>query len=182
MTKITAGFRYLVVSIAFIFTLGLTACHNPAPPPTQNLEPHPLTPYEHSLVSDIQSAGAQVIKQGEVMQIVMPADTFFYTTSWKLRHRELTTIHRIASLVKSYTSRYQRPRIIVAGYTDTVFAKTAALQISKHMASTIAAHLWDKGVPHRWISIKAYGAKNPIASNQTSRGAAKNRRVVIKIN
>ena len=180
MTNKTTLFRCLIVSITCLFAFTLTACHRT--PQTPSLDPHPLTPYEKILVSHIELAGAQVIKQGEVIQIVMPASTFFYTTTWKFRHRKLTTVHRIASLVKSYTARYRHPKIRVAGYTDTLFSQAARLTISHHMATTVAAQLWNKGIRRNWIQIKGYGSKDPIASNQTSDGAAMNRRVVIRIN
>lgn len=159
--------------------LALAACHK-APPPAKG--PHPLTPYQRTLVSEIRSSGASVVKQAEVLEIVMPTDRFFRSQTTHLKSRKIGAVNRIASLVKSYASFYRRPRISVTGYTDTVFSRQTRKKISLEYAREVAAYLWDKGISHRWVRVRGYGAKQPIASNKTVKGSAYNRRVVIRIN
>jgi len=157
----------------------LTACHKPPPAATG---PHPLTPYQQSLVSEIRASGAQVIKQGERLQIVMPTDRFFRLQTVHLRRHKMPTMDRIATLVRSYASFYRKPRILVAGYTDTVFDRQTRKVLSLQYARIVASYLWGRGVPHRLARVRGYAARQPIASNKTVKGSAYNRRVVIRIN
>lgn len=142
---------------------------------------HAWTPYQKKLVSKLRHSHVQVIKQAEVLKIVIPTDRFFRSQTTRLRRSCLESMGKIVSLMKSYTAAYKHPRIRVSGYTDTVFSPKRRQKLSTGYAKTIAAYLWNNGVPERWIRVKGYGARHPIASNRTPAGAAFNRRVVIRI-
>lgn len=174
-----------LLSLAVIASaLMLTACHKPPPVPAgpDMTGTHPLTPYQRSLVSQIRRSGVRVIKQAEVLQIILPTDTFFRVDTTNLRSRKIYAVSKIATLVKSYVSPYRHPRVTITGYTDHVFARQTAQQISKQYAREIAAYLWNKGLSQRLVRVRGYGSKSPIASNRTPRGSAYNRRVVIQVN
>ncbi len=51
------------------------------------------------------------------------------------------------------------------------------MKLSVKRADAIKDYLANKGVKLSNISIEGYGKQNPIASNQTETGRAKNRRV-----
>lgn len=173
--------RSLLGLMTLISALVLTACHKP-PPPAQPMVPHPLTPYQRGLVSQIRASGAQVIKQGEVLQIVMPTDRFFRRGTTRLKGNKIYAVKRVATLVKSYIAPYRSPRVYVTGYTDMVFARKTRKQISTRYAHEVAAYLWNRGVSQRYVRVSGAGGSSPIASNRTPKGSAYNRRVVIRIN
>lgn len=177
MKRVMRIFFVLIILLDGVF--GLVACHKTSMHVSTG--PHPLTPYQRQLVSEIRSSGAYVVKQAEVMQIIIPIDRFFRSQSTNLKSSRLGAINRIATLVKSYASYYRHPRILVSGYTDMVFARERRKQLSKEYALEVAAYLWNKSVSRRWVSVRGYGAKHPIASQRTVRGGAYNRRVVIRI-
>lgn len=170
----------LFVLVTLLTATVLVSCHQP-PPKAPETGPHPLTPYQRSLVSEIRSSGAWVVKQGEVLQIGLPTDTFFRENTTNLKSNKLGAIDRVATLVKSYASYYKRPRISVSGYTDTTFSQQTRRRVSLLYAREVAAYLWNKGVSKNWVSVRGYGSKSPIASNQTPKGSAYNRRVVIRV-
>ncbi len=173
-------FQSIILGLAVVITAMLTACHNKLPPvPTT---PHPLTSYQLSLVSQIRKLGAQVIKQGEVLQIILPTDTFFQANTVHLKSQKQYAIGQVAALVKSYTTPYAQPQITITGYTDQVFARKTRRQLSMQYAQEVTAYLWHHGVSSRRLRVRGVGAALPIANNQTVRGSAYNRRVVIKIN
>jgi len=89
----------------------------------------------------------------------------------------------ILSLPPSY-------RVIVEGHTDNLPIKTTTKKIyrykdnknlSLYRAKTIAGIFEREGIPSKRISAIGYGATHPIASNETSEGRIKNRRVVVKL-
>ena len=68
-------------------------------------------------------------------------------------------------------------RIKIDGYTDFIGSEGYNLEISVKRANAIKDYLTNRGVKPSNISIEGYGKQNPIASNQTETGRAKNRRV-----
>ena len=82
-------------------------------------------------------------------------------------------------------SKLQNTKIVVGGYTDNVpigaelQAKgvSSNLDLSAERAVSIANYLTSHGVKADLISSHAFGETNPVASNDTPEGRAKNRRV-----
>ncbi len=70
---------------------------------------------------------------------------------------------------------------LVEGYTDSVGTNAINLKLSKLRAEAVVNYLVNKGVRRSSLKIKAFGKANPIASNSTSLGRAKNRRVEIRL-
>ncbi len=82
-------------------------------------------------------------------------------------------LDRLATLL----NQKQNESLSLKGYTDNVGAKAANLQLSIDRAQAVKDYLVSKGVSSDRITAKGYGQARPIASNKTSRGRAKNRRV-----
>ncbi|MCP4398838.1 MAG: OmpA family protein [bacterium] len=68
--------------------------------------------------------------------------------------------------------------LIVAGHTDSKGKERYNLKLSKARAKSVRKFLSDRyGIAPQRLVITAYGENKPIASNETSAGRAKNRRV-----
>ena len=83
----------------------------------------------------------------------------------------------------------QNAKIVVYGYTDNT-PIGADLQrqgipdnlvLSTRRAADVASFLISQGIPASSISAKGFGDTQPVASNDTPEGRAKNRRIVITI-
>jgi OOP family OmpA-OmpF porin len=68
-------------------------------------------------------------------------------------------------------------RIEIAGYTDNQGSRAYNLRLSQKRAESVRNYLISKGVPAENIEAKSYGPDQPIASNDTPEGRARNRRV-----
>ena len=174
--------QYALGLVVIVSTFIIAACHKPPLPSSSFKGPHPLTPYQHHLVAQVRSSGARVIKQGRVLQIILPTDTFFRKNTTRLKRHKLYALDRVATLIKSYITPYRHPRITVTGYTDHIFNRTKRQKLSLNYAKEIVAYLWHRGVSQRNVRVRGMGATCPIASNRTAKGAADNRRIVIRIN
>jgi OOP family OmpA-OmpF porin len=69
----------------------------------------------------------------------------------------------------------------IQGYTDNRGSAAYNKKLSERRAKAVYEALINLGVSKEQLSYKGYGAENPIASNDTEEGRAKNRRVVAKL-
>ena len=74
-------------------------------------------------------------------------------------------------------AKYPNQKIRVEGHTDTSGNETQNISLSKARAESVRRALIQSGVNPSSISSNGFGSKNPIATNQTAEGRAKNRRV-----
>ena len=98
--------------------------------------------------------------------------------SEKLTRGSYPTLDQIAKTLKDNSITV---RISVAGYTDYIGSKEYNMKLSVRRANSVRKYLLHKKVPAKSISIIGYGKEYPIATNKTSEGRRKNRRVEFKM-
>lgn len=74
-----------------------------------------------------------------------------------------------------------KSKIIVNGYTDNVGSDTANQNVSQKRAQSVADYLSNKSGLTQEIKAVGHGEANPIDSNDTSEGRAKNRRIEFNV-
>jgi outer membrane protein OmpA-like peptidoglycan-associated protein len=77
--------------------------------------------------------------------------------------------------------RFPDSRFTIFGYTDNTGSAAFNLQLSKDRANAVANYLIEKGVTRNRLVVDGFGIQNPIATNDTPEGRARNRRVEIKL-
>jgi len=119
------------------------------------------------------------------------SDITFDFASIQVKPNARTAITRLGQILASDAAKAVRADII--GHTDPVPVKTAATKtmltnlgkaannqgLSEARAEAVADILTAAGVPATRITTKGMGAGQPIASNETKDGRARNRRVEI---
>ncbi len=75
--------------------------------------------------------------------------------------------------------KHPERRIKVAGHTDTSGRREVNLELSRQRASAVTDYLRARGIPRQQLLSQGYGSSQPIASNDTDIGRAKNRRIEI---
>ena len=70
-------------------------------------------------------------------------------------------------------------RVTIIGHTDNVGSDAVNDPLSVNRAASVRNYLTSRGVPAAHISIDGCGEREPIASNATAEGRARNRRVEI---
>lgn len=71
--------------------------------------------------------------------------------------------------------------IIAVGHTDSVGTDAYNQKLSVRRAEAVKAYLVSKGIEKNRVYTEGKGEKQPVASNKTSEGRAKNRRVEIEV-
>jgi outer membrane protein OmpA-like peptidoglycan-associated protein len=70
----------------------------------------------------------------------------------------------------------------VEGYTDNVGSEQFNQKLSEQRAGAVRDYLVSQGIKDTDVTAQGFGMSNPIASNATADGRAKNRRVQIVVN
>jgi outer membrane protein OmpA-like peptidoglycan-associated protein len=86
--------------------------------------------------------------------------------------------HNMAKLAGVF-KRDPLRRASIEGYTDSVGAAGANVDLSQRRANAVMAALVDQGVAADHLSTRAFGEANPTADNGTASGRQMNRRVEI---
>jgi outer membrane protein OmpA-like peptidoglycan-associated protein len=69
----------------------------------------------------------------------------------------------------------------VEGHTDSVGSDEYNQTLSEHRASSVRDFLVQQGVPEASVTSRGFGKTQPVASNDTAEGRAKNRRVELVV-
>jgi len=99
----------------------------------------------------------------------------FNTGSNQLDNRALADLDRVTEfLIRTKTNP---SRLALIGFADNIGDPSSNVVLSKERANTVAAALKTRGItPGR---ITGFGAENPVASNATTEGRERNRRVEV---
>ncbi|MES2397286.1 MAG: OmpA family protein [Bacteroidota bacterium] len=101
---------------------------------------------------------------------------FFNFDSSIIKTESYKPLEEVVKLMKSQIDF----KFVVEGYCDSVGSSAYNLSLSNRRAGSVKRYFISKGVPANRISAIGYGEANPIATNMTEEGRAKNRRVEIK--
>ncbi len=72
-------------------------------------------------------------------------------------------------------------RVTIEGHTDSVGAESYNQALSLRRAEAVRRYLVRKGVPAERLAARGLGESDPVASNETADGRARNRRVELVV-
>ena len=116
-------------------------------------------------------------RSGNDIVLTMPQDILFAFDSAELRPDLTRDLQSIGASLQ----RYPDTRVIVTGHTDSTGDAGYNQRLSERRAESVAAVLRRSGVSAGRIATRGAGQTQPIASNATPEGQARNRRVDIVI-
>lgn len=132
---------------------------------------------EAKLRQEMESTGVSVKREGDNIILNMPGNITFASGSDSLN----PSFHKTLDSVIKVLTEYKSTLITVSGYTDSVGSAGANQKLSERRAASVASYLAQKGVQKERLAAIGYGESHPIASNDTSEGKSKNRRVELSL-
>lgn len=105
-------------------------------------------------------------------QHIEPITVYFDHDDAELQALELNKLNSITN---------SKAQMHLHGYCDADGSNTYNLALAKRRCETVRNVLMSQGIPEALIILHIHGEENPIASNQTAKGKAANRRVVVKV-
>jgi OOP family OmpA-OmpF porin len=110
-------------------------------------------------------------------KITLQADTLYDFNKADLKPEGKATLDKIARDL----SKIKLEVIIAVGNTDSVGTDAYNMALGQRRAQSVKAYLTSKGVDGSRIYTESKGKSNPVATNATEAGRAKNRRTDIEV-
>ncbi len=104
-------------------------------------------------------------------------DILYNTGKAELNPSSYKTLNELVSILTEFSTI----NIEVQGHTDTQGDPEVNMPLSKERAASVVEYLVAQGIDRNRLSYKGYGSTMPVATNDTERGMALNRRTEIKI-
>ena len=134
-----------------------------------------------ALQPEIKSGNVSVRQSGDQLVINLASSMLFDSGQDQLKSSGADALKRVGGVLKDFPEK----SVHVAGYTDNVAIQGALkkkfptnMELSNARADSAAAALKAGGVTNN-LSAAGHGDTNPVDSNKTAAGRAKNRRVEV---
>ncbi len=123
--------------------------------------------------------GAEVQRVGEGINVTFTQDAgvFFDTNKADIKGTSAETLNKLAEIFKEYP----KSNILIEGHTDSAGSEEYNWGLSQKRAESVTQFLMAQGIASSRFTTKWYGETQPRASNETTEGKAKNRRVELAI-
>ncbi len=137
---------------------------------------------DKQLRKELQGTGVSVSREGDGIILNMPGDIIFKSGSDDLSSDFYKVLNSVAKVLnKKVLNKYDKTIVTVVGFTDNTGSDKTNLALSKKRAESVAAYLQNQKVKTERFVVDGLGESEPIASNKTAEGRAKNRRVEISL-
>jgi OOP family OmpA-OmpF porin len=110
-------------------------------------------------------------------KVTYAADTFFDFDKSVIKPEGKAKLDDLVSKTKGINLEV----IIAVGHTDSVGSEVWNQGLSERRANAVKDYLVSKGIEKNRVYTEGKGEKNPIATNSTAEGRAKNRRTEIEV-
>lgn len=166
--------RRSALLVAFgAFALALTGCAT-----------NRLDDLSNALKSALAGTPVDVTQQNGSILLTSSADYMFPSGGWQIPS-DSPVLNRIIPTL----SGLHNTKIVVGGYTDNTpvgpqlqrMGIANNLDLSTRRANSVVTYLASHGVNPNLLSAQGFGDSNPIVSNDTPQGRARNRRVDITL-
>jgi OOP family OmpA-OmpF porin len=139
----------------------------PPPPPAAPPPPPPPPPPTPPPAPEFPAAKASITLEG---------------VNFAFNKSDLTADSRpVLDGVATGLKNHPRVKVEIQGHTDSVGAAAYNLKLSQRRAESVREYLVADGVNAEQLVARGYGETQPVTSNKTDEGRAKNRRVVMYV-
>lgn len=120
---------------------------------------------------------AKVERVGEGINITFDSGILFAVNSASLQPKAKESVQKLADVLKKYPDT----NVIIEGNTDNTGSEELNQKLSEKRAKAVSDYVTTLGVSSSRLTTVGKGESNPVATNDTPEGRAKNRRVEIGI-
>ncbi|MFW6202950.1 MAG: OmpA family protein, partial [Marinilabilia sp.] len=118
--------------------------------------------------------GLEPIKEGATVRL---ENIFFETDSYDLKSESKVELNEVVEFMENNPD----VRIMLEGHTDNVGSREYNLELSENRAHAVYDYLTEQGIDPDRMEYKGYGFSEPVETNETEEGRARNRRTEMRI-
>jgi chemotaxis protein MotB len=138
-----------------------------------------------ALQAQVAADKAQLCRLQGAIKYTVNSDLLFASGGWQMSDRGKQIIANMAAKL----APTQQNKVLVSGYTDNAPIGPALQRegitsnqiLSEKRAQNVMEFIISQGLNPNLISAQGFGDTNPVASNDTPRGRAQNRRVELSV-
>lgn len=120
----------------------------------------------------------EIAKQDVIRITYIGSKLFFENNSDKLKVASLTLLDELTKIL----NKYEGAQLFIDGHTDSVGSDDFNMVLSQKRTNAVRSYLIEKGIAENRLTATGFGESKPVATNETSLGRSKNRRVELKTN
>lgn len=117
--------------------------------------------------------GARVERVGEGIKITFDSSVLFDANRAELKDHFKSELTQLATIL----NKYEDTHVLLEGHTDSTGPEDYNYELSRRRAQSVGNYLINQNVNPARFTIAEYGESQPVASNDTAEGRARNRRV-----
>jgi chemotaxis protein MotB len=176
--------NYVIVG-SLLSLAGLAGCVSQSKYDDLQAQNQQLQQQNAMLSQQVAASKTQVNRLQGAIKYTVNSDLLFTPGGWEMRPQGKQIIAKMASQL----APTQQSKLLVKGYTDNApigpelkqQGVTSNQILSEKRADSVMEYLISQGVKPDLVTARGYGEADPIASNNTAQGRAKNRRVELTL-
>lgn len=138
---------------------------------------HYMDRQEAKIRARLEGTGVRIERQGDNLKLIMPGNITFETGSSNINGNFYPILDSVAVVL----NEFDETSINISGFTDSTGGSSLNQELSEQRANSVASYIVRSGVNHGRIQSRGFGARYPIAPNDSATGRSQNRRVEISI-
>jgi outer membrane protein OmpA-like peptidoglycan-associated protein len=128
-----------------------------------------------ALQEELSGTGVGIQREGDNIRLIMPGDVTFSTAASDIDSSFYAVLNDVAAVFVMYPAT----RVEITGHADSRGDEQYNLTLSHERALSVGNYLISRGVASNRIYAYGAGESQPVATNDTEIGRARNRRVEI---
>jgi len=180
-----SGSKRSVVLLPIMTSLILAGCVWKSDYEALQAQNQQLQAQNQQLQTQTSADRAQIGRLRNAIKYTVDSDLMFAPGRWEMSTQGQQIIAKMASQL----APTQQAKLVITGYTDNApigpdlmrRGITSNMDLSQKRAESVMQYMVSQGVNPALVSAKGMGESDPVASNSTPQGRAKNRRVELAL-
>ena len=181
----TYGLKLGVLLFSLVASVLLSACVSQSSYDALQAQYQPAQQQHAALSNQVAADKAQICRLQGAIKYTVNSDLLFPSGGYQMSDRGKQIIAGFAAKL----APTQQNKILVSGYTDNAPIGPALQRqgitsnevLSQKRAENVMDYVVSQGVKPDLIAAQGFGDTNPVASNNTPKGRAQNRRVELSL-
>jgi len=132
---------------------------------------------EQAFRQELSGSGIDVIREGDNIRLIMPANITFATNQSYITSGFHSTLNDVAKVL----TKFDKTLLSIEGHTDNTGSDQVNQILSEKRSISVKDYLVQKGIQDARLKTMGHGESMPLVDNNSEKNRSLNRRVEIQI-